>query len=532
MADEPLEPLKKGVKLIVRERICNNTKLFIVNPQFIGYQIAVHNSCTCNEIVALRNRHLLDRTLDIYDETYMLNKFKNVSRNWHESVRPMKYQDVVNCYKGSKKRMYQFAMLEVRKFGIRNTDHHVRMFVKYDKYCKAEIGDKMPRAIQYRQARYNLVLASYLKPFEEKFYKQTSDRGHRIITKGLNYTEMAKLLLDKTAEFQAPIFLSCDHSKFDSTINKQHLKFEHNIYNRSYKSTELKLLLRKQLFNKGFSRCGVQYRVEGTRMSGDYNTGLGNSLINRAILESWLVGIKHEIMLDGDDSVVIIEGRDRSRLDFEHFGKCGFTTEINISDKLEDVEYCRRKLCNSSPPVLVRNPVRALSNLAATTYNYGALGFKPWAMGALECERLGNPGIPIFSNLPKASKIIKDVEYHRKLEIYQESVDCSVIALSKTWNISIDVIRMLHDKVKNYSGWDCDNKIKNTIKVLKGQTRITKEIKDASSTITAQQSAISQQFNTLCPSASQCWREIGETTLGTTDNQVTSCQPGKSTAFG
>lgn len=510
-----LEPLRKGVRIKYREKICEPTKVYIVNPQMIGYRVRVHNSCLCNELVSLRNRHLVDRTLPEYDKKYMLSKFKEVSKDWAVNCQRISYREVVNCYKGAKKRMYTFASMEVAKHGVRHNDHVVRMFIKPDKYDD-DITGKLPRAIQYRHARYNLVSASYLKPFEELFYKLESANGYRIVTKGLNPVQVADLLINKAACFKYPVFVSCDHSKFDSTINVDHLKFEHGVYNRSYRDTSLRLHLRKQLFNKGFSRNGIRYSVPGTRMSGDYNTGLGNCMINRAVLESLLIGVRHEIMLDGDDSVIILEHKDLNKINFRHFAKCGFTTEVSVSHDIQDVIYCKRKLCMSTPPIMVRNPVRALSNLAVTTYNYGALGFKRWALGALECERLSNPGIPIFRNLPSTNqRVIKDADYQRKMEVVSDKVQCTIAELSCTWGLSNDVCVMLEESVKKYLGWDCDNRIKRVIQTLTG--KVSQADRNVTiSAFTAQQASISQRFCSLCSTADECWSEIGSPDMGTT----------------
>lgn len=517
-----LQPLRENARLRIRESKCEPTRIYIVNPQRFGYQVAVHNSCTCNELVSLHNRHLIDRTLPEYDRDYMLGKFKEVSGGWAVPAERMTYNDVIACYKGAKKRMYTFAKLELVKYGMRSSDANVRMFVKFDKYDAEEISSKAPRAIQYRHTRYNLVLASYLKSFEAEYYQIPSENGLRVITKGLNPVAVASLFLSKVEIFDEPVFLSCDHSKFDSSINVDHLKFEHGIYNRVFKDSQLRILLKKQIHNKGFSRNGINYSVLGTRMSGDYNTGLGNCLLNRAVLESMLIGIKSEIMLDGDDSIVIVEKRDLRKVDLAHFKRCGFTTEVTRTEDINEVTYCKRRLCLSSPPMMVRNPIRAMSNMAITAYNYGALGFKYWALGALECERLSNPGVPIFRKFPLANRVIRDQDYHRKLENVCEAVVCSDLALATCWNLSIDTIRMVERDMK-YLGWNCDNRIQIAIKHLKGQVHQNNIIYDASHALSAQQASLSGRFRALHASASQCWDEIGSPDCGTaSDHDTTS----------
>lgn len=356
MRGTPLKRLAKGAQIRNYVVNCESNFIFLVNPPIDGYRIATHRGCSCNELIALHNRHLIDRELREYDKEYMLSQFRKVSRSWKFNVEKMPMHEIVKGYTGGKRRMYYRAMLDL-KFGLRPTDSHISMFVKPDKYPESDIQDKAPRAIQYRHPRYNLSLAVFLKPFEHHFYELEGSDGLRVITKGMNHTELARLFLEKISLYEDPVFIECDHSKFDSTINVHHLKFEHSVYNRTFKSSHLRLLLRKQLFNKGYSRNGLKYYVKGTRMSGDYNTGLGNSLLNRAVLESWLT-VPASIMLDGDDSVIILERRDVKHLDFSHFAKCGFTTEIALRYEMNKVEYCRRRLVLCDPPMFVRNPLR------------------------------------------------------------------------------------------------------------------------------------------------------------------------------
>lgn len=486
---------------------------YLVVPPIEGYQIGVHNSCSCNELISLTNRHLVDRTLPGYDKTYMKDSFNSVSKTWKFELERMAMLAVVNSYRGGKRRLYNRAMHEVKNFGLGKTDHHVRMFVKPDKISMSEINTKAPRAIQYRNPRYNLVLATYLKPYEHAFYELVGSDGLRVVTKGLNNVEIAKLMLDKAALYENPVYINCDHSKFDSTINVDHLKFEHMIYNRTFPS--LKNLLRKQLKNRGYTRSGIHYKVVGTRMSGDYNTSLGNSLLNRAVLESWLKNIKHSLILDGDDSVIIVEAKDVHKLDLSHFEKCGFTTTTDLCYDITEVEYCKKRLVMSDPPILMRSPLRVLSNMAICTRNYGGEGFKRWAYGVMECERLMHPGVPILSKFPEG-KVIKDDDYYRKLVGSKtDVVQCTLKHISDTWKISEHVLQVLDENAPNYFGYNHSDIIGNikSLSCLEGD-KLRHLLEYVSNTHAKHTEAISQRFHTLHSGYNECWIAVGTPIMG------------------
>lgn len=166
---------------------------------------------------------------------------------------------------------------------------------------------------------------------------------------------------------------------------------------------------------------------------------------------------------------------------------------------------------------MVRNPIRAISNLAVTTYNYGALGFKGWALGALECERLSNPGVPIYRDMVKAKRVIKDAEYHRKLEFKADEVECSDACLADSWDLTLSAIGLIKNSVSQYLGWDSSSAFYEVIALLKNQLRQTLKIRNASRTLSSQQSIISERFCALYSSSDECWREIGSPDIYSTE---------------
>lgn len=504
--------LGNSVKLSApKDKSCEIQHSYLVNPQVVGYQIAVHNKCYCNEMISLHNRHLIDRSYIQFDATYYNKHCKTYLKHQFSCDR-ISYREVVNLYKGGKRRIYERARSEVLASGLRKTDANVQMFIKQEKIAVDEIYEKSPRAIQYRSSRYNLVLASYLKPLETEFNAKLGlgPSQTKVVTKGLNGAELAELFLYKSSFFSEPIYLECDHKKFDSTIRVEHLLSEHKVYNNHYKDWELRQMLKKQIKNKCFTKRGIKYSVNGTRMSGDFNTSLGNCILNRLVLESFVGHVKHELMVDGDDSVIIIEKNDYHTLDLVHFERMGFETTVKFRTNINDVVYCRKKLVNCDQPVFVRDPLRMLSNMALCLIRYQPNSYMNWVAGVFDCERISNSGIPIFSSLPDLKvKRIKDQDYYRKM--LPCDARCSKEQLAETWQLEVSTVEYIDKQVQRYFGFNNTGILRFVAKTANNKEQT---VKNASTTLfTKHQTNISSRYATLCTTVSECWRTFGKTDI-------------------
>lgn len=400
----------------------------------LTHQVQVHRSCVCNEMVSLRNRHLVDRRQELYDSQYIRTNFRRVEgliRECMEHADPIGYAEVVAKYKGAKRATYQKAYDEIRAVGFQKRWARVAMFVKPDRYEAAVITEKAPRAIQHRRPAYNLMLARYLHPLERQFYevKPEFNGFKRIVAKGRNNLQRAQDLRDLMDDFEDPIFLLIDHSKFDSCCTVDHFKELHKVYLKLMPSKILRGLLTQQLYNVGRTKGGILYTVAGTRMSGDYNTALDNTMLNVVILVSWLLskGVEARYYVDGDDSVVIIERSALGRTaDRDHFNKFGFETVIDIVEDPSDIEFCRAKFLDTDIPLLARNPYRALSNLAVGLKAYRGKARCRYIAGNALGEMHRSAGIPIVFPIAKAIHdkyghmgYLMDTETQYKLDLYR-----------------------------------------------------------------------------------------------------------------
>nr|QTJ63713.1 RNA-dependent RNA polymerase [Dipteran tombus-related virus] len=224
---------------------------------------------------------------------------------------------------------------------IEKPSSNIRSFVKKEKLK----GDayKAPRLINARSTKYNVALGKYIKRYEKYAVPEFDE-----IAKGLDQYQMANDIKRKLAKFRNPMIIEVDYKSFDSHISPKLLQLEHNVYLKSYKNnSELQSLLRKQITNKITSNHGCKHTTIGTRMSGDTNTSIGNTLINLGILKYclYMYGIeKYELYVNGDDSLIMLEQQD---VEIEilklYFNQCNMIPEIKISTP-HTFEFCNHLL--------------------------------------------------------------------------------------------------------------------------------------------------------------------------------------------
>ncbi|QKN22688.1 RNA-dependent RNA polymerase [Erysiphe necator associated tombus-like virus 6] len=332
----------------------------------------------------------------LFDKRYFLKHAAEFVSTMPKHVETMSYKTVIDCYDGAKKRRYKTAREEMRDGERLRAWSAVQMFVKPDRYDAGNVWDKAPRAIQFRHPCFNLKMAKFLKPFEHAYYSMVDWTGYRVVAKGQNNLQRAENIVECSKMFDNPVYVLMDHKKFDAHVLVEHLRFLHRIYDRCFRDKRLTKLLQYQIHNRCFSKGGIRYKVEGTRMSGDYDTGLGNTLLNHYMIFNVLHGLKYHLLLDGDDSVVIMEKRDLGRIHKDSFLRMGMETTIEVVTELHQVEFCRAKLLVLDPPRFARDPIRALSNMTVSFKSYPAAGALQYIAGLGVGEAAASNGVPII----------------------------------------------------------------------------------------------------------------------------------------
>lgn len=424
----------------------------------------------------------MDRSYIKYTPCAIKEGFHKLRRLINFKTEKETYTNIISNYTGGKKRVYMRSYYNLVNNGFQKKHTYVKMFIKADRFPEADINNKAPRAIQYRSCEFNLQMARYLRRFEEKCYSDIKHRGRRVIAKGLNYRQRAELLMDKISDFTNPWYINLDHKKFDSTVNKEHLKQLHTLYKRgTHKS--IYNLLKYQLRNKCFTKHHIKYNSEATRCSGDYDTGLGNTLINIACI-LYVFNGKFDFILDGDDAVIITEGK--PKFEFDCFEKFGFETEITITKDKHMIEFCQSRLIYNKGWLFSRNPLRALSNNMVCRIGYNLKGMRRYMKGVGMCEFACSAGVPILHYQarrlmfePLTALIGHDQRWKMLNLAHGEELEVTPMAritFSKSWGISIGMQLAIESSLlplmslTAYSGYT--ERIQNAKQLYKSWTRM------------------------------------------------------------
>jgi hypothetical protein len=318
---------------------------------------------------------------------------------------PITQHEFVDRYRGRRKAVYASAVESLARRPVRHTDAFLSTFVKAEKVNPL----KAPRLIQPRGPRYNVCVGQYLKDLEGPLCGAIARMwGGKTVMKGLNADGTGVELHKMWSQFDKPAAIGLDASRFDQHVSRIALEWEHSVYLQCFNKEdrrELARLLKWQLDNHGYINCPdgrIKYKVEGCRMSGDMNTGMGNCLIMCCLVYAYCDFRKIHARLanNGDDCTVIMEQKDvdvfNTGLD-QWFTEMGFT--MKVEDPVYEIEHI--EFCQSHPVQvngtyrMVRKPSTMAKDLitvipldvgdAARKY-VGAIG---------DCGSALNSGVPV-----------------------------------------------------------------------------------------------------------------------------------------
>lgn len=325
---------------------------------------------------------------------------------------PLSLFDTVNTFTGCKRRRYERAFENISyRRGTVADEAKVQVFVKYEKTDRTTKDDPVPRVISPRTPEFNLRLASYLRRIEEPMFDALGELfGHKTVMKGVTNERTAELMMEKWNMFHEPVAVGLDASRFDQHVSKEALQFEHSIYPLCFvKKTRRKLhyLLNHQLRNKcaGWVEDGsLKYETEGTRMSGDMNTSLGNCVLMCMMIKGYseFCGVNLQLANNGDDCVVFMERKDLEKFSVglrQWFLEMGFNMVVeNPSKCFEQIEFCQtRPVFDGTKWVMCRNPWTGLAKdsvLLKDPKQVSSTYFKQWL------DAVGTGGIALAGGMP------------------------------------------------------------------------------------------------------------------------------------
>jgi hypothetical protein len=371
---------------------------------------ASHQNCRHNVVDAINGRHYAviprcqrPELLDAAEK--QLRKLSRAVGIFPGVLHPLTRQQVVDSRAAAKRKIFALAAESLEWKPLTAKDAKVKMFVKFEKGPQSKLLKKSPRLIQYRNTRFTLELARYLAPVEELLYPRLRLHGTKCFAKAQNTVQRAEEIV--AAHGAERRYVMLDHSSWDGHVTLDMLKREHRYYLWLYRGDPyLAKLLQWQLTNK-VGGLGVRFKVQGGRMSGDFNTALGNSIGNFMVLYAWsqLRGLsdapEFHLCCDGDDSWMTIPAGVPLPTPKE-FEQLGFTTKIEGQGCCpEDVEFCQMRPVQLSVGQwrMVRNPVRVFSRLPYSIQQYSGAAWPAYARGVGLCEKAMGSGQPIFQAL-------------------------------------------------------------------------------------------------------------------------------------
>lgn len=326
------------------------------------------------------------------------------------------HQQVVDSYRGKMKAKYEKARLSLLQEPWSTKDSKLKSFVKAEKVNPFKKPTK-PRLINARDPRYNLDLATYLQPLEHVLWRRLKGNcpgveSTRIVGKGLNSLQRGELIATKLANVPDCVAFEVDGAAFEAHCTRELLSYEHRVYMAAYpRDVNLACLLEKQLTLRGTTASGIKYQRDGCRASGDFNTGLGNSLITVACVETILNHIRREhgrhilydMLVDGDNAVIFVS-RGTADLVRAQFGLLSsrltpqeFVLE-NVVDQVEGVTFGQSQPVSIGGKLrMVRDYRKVLSNAFTNHRHLGDVKFGVrWLKLVAKAESIVHQGVPIL----------------------------------------------------------------------------------------------------------------------------------------
>lgn len=336
----------------------------------------MHSACLDNHLYALEGRVGLCVP---YPKNAQLKRLEDQLKRVSSaigSLKPLPRQAIVDSFSGTKRERYRRAKEKLDKFG-QAYDGRLKMFVKQEaiKYDENKTNPAC-RAIQFRDFQYGLDLATFIRPFEHKFYKLRGVAGipaTRTIMKGIDNKTSARTIRMKMSAFKNGCWnYSLDMHRCDAHFTEDLLKIEHRAYLRCFAGDRrLKKLLQQQLINRGSGRTKdghFSYKVRGGRASGDFNTGCGNIMVVSSLLVLLCEDIRQiyhcqtDYINNGDDSNIFADAVIPEDFFSKWFLDFGFTVEMEPPTRMESFMFCQSRLVElPSGPTMVRDWERVIA---------------------------------------------------------------------------------------------------------------------------------------------------------------------------
>jgi hypothetical protein len=318
----------------------------------------------------------------------------------------------------SKRKLYARALEEWRALGCSPRHAWLKPFVKFEKLNFDKKPDPAPRVIQPRTPVYNVALGTFIRATAAKMCHAIDSlfNDHPVVMKGKTPAEVGNLIWEKWNAQPDVVGVLLDASRFDQHVSKEALAFEHKCWRAPFRGSgdepELKWLLKQQLSNKAKTRVEghvVEYQTDGTRASGDMNTGEGNCILMCTMIHRYCVELGlgwFDLANNGDDCVLFLRRSDLKTVlsTFQGwFLDLGFEMELETTEQCLDgvarvMEHIR--FCQASPVrcadgwVMVREPLVGCAKDAMCLGTDDDLSHRHWV------HAVGLCGLSLYADIP------------------------------------------------------------------------------------------------------------------------------------
>lgn len=399
---------------------------------------AVHANCRHNEIAALLTRSLGPTPGSVPSARrpveLAFKKIRRVSRRWGGVTWDLKQTAL--SYTGALRARYLEAERSLYLDGpVSSGDAKLRAFLKAEKRTVDKLAK--PRMIFPRTPRFNLALASRLKPFEHWLWgnlKSVGTRGvakTRVVAKGLSLRRRANLIRRKMRGVGDCVVFEVDGKAFEAHCEEWQLVLEHSVYAAAFPGDrELMRMLSMQLRNSGVTATGVKFSRRGGRASGDFNTGMGNSLIMLSIIDAVLCSsglARYDTLVDGDNALVFLPSADAPRVvrDFARVALELSGHEMTLENPVGLLESVR---FGQSAPVetqegwtMVRDWRKVLSQGTSSHAHLRETRFiKPFLHGVALCELSLARGVPILGSWAESLRQATETQRRINWDLYPD----------------------------------------------------------------------------------------------------------------
>jgi hypothetical protein len=331
---------------------------------------------------------------------------------------------VLAAFPPRKRAVYEAGLQEELNIPVHSK---VTAFIKEENVPFNPAKDK-PRLIQFRNPVFLAHLLCLMKPIEHAFYHNrfAFNRFQKLTcAKGMDQLKRMRTLSKMVSGLKDPYVVGLDGSAFDAHVCKAALEDEWQFYDIVAKRAgfsgtsraKLRAMGRAQLRNRVRAKAEdgvVKYVVDGNRMSGDLNTGLGNTVLQSLFIATAMdiLNIPEKdwrMLVDGDDSVLMVSGEHVAKLDrlpeiFELFSQDVKVSEVcRVSEKnMEVIEFCQ------SRPVwvegfgwrLVRSPQKVYNGYKMVNLWYRTLAeTQAFFATVAPAEMIFAAGLPVHSAL-------------------------------------------------------------------------------------------------------------------------------------